>query len=631
MSTSKVTIRTLADVRRMEESGPWQESIPATNTYDLLRLACAKYADRTAIQFLISGQADSPVRKQSYAELMESVHRTANALHALGIKPTSPVAILLPNLLETHWAIWGSQACGIASPINPMLEADYIASICNETRAEVLIVLGPAPDSDLWAKAVKVVQAVSSIRKVMVVAAANSDRLDLVKLGIDVARSDVQVCDFHAALRAAASDHLISKRVIVSNETCAYFHTGGTTGYPKVAVHTHANEAFFAWVLESLYQERQVRLNGLPLFHVNGAMLTGLSAFHCGFEVIMLTAGGFRTPGVLDNFWTFANRFKATSFSAVPTILAALIHKPLPPEGLLTLKQVTCGAAPLPPQVAIDFEKATKVRISEGYGLTEGTCASTTNPPLGEAKLGTVGIRLPYQELQIFKVDSKGKATGEAYPGEVGVVGIRGPNVFGGYLRAKDNEGIWLGDGWLNTGDLGYLDSEERLVLCGRSKDLIIRGGHNIDPALIEDALSAHPAVAMAAAVGQPDAHAGEIPVAYVTLKPSHSVDLAELVAHVRESISERAAVPARIEVLQSLPVTTVGKISKPQLRVLATQSAVSQALKDAELTGVLFEIVLQPEKGVMAQITCTEAQHSDVLTALGRFNLNLEWKVISK
>lgn len=621
------TIKTIADVRQLESTGPWQTLAPATNTYDLLRLACQKYSNRTALQFLTSGQADAPTVRQTYAELLQSVHQTANALHALGVTPTSPIAILLPNMLETHWALWGAQASGIASPINPMLEADYIARICNETRAEVLIVLGPLPGSDIWPKAAKVVQAVPSIRTVLVVSPGKQHTPELTDLASELGRLDVEVHDFYVTLRAAESDRLVSKRVFSPNAACAYFHTGGTTGYPKVAVHTHANEAFLAWVLESIFEPDQVLLCGLPLFHVNGAIVTGLSAFHCGFEVILLTAGGFRTPGVLDNFWAFANRFKATSFSAVPTIYAALTHKPLPPEGLVTLKRGVCGAAPLPPQVAADFEKATGLHIFEGYGLTEGTCVSTSNPLSGEAKLGTVGIRIPYQELRTFKVDSNGIAMGESLPSEVGVVGIRGPNVFGGYLRSKDNDGIWLGDGWLNTGDLAYLDPEERLVLCGRAKDLIIRGGHNIDPAMIEDALTAHPAVAVAAAVGEPDAHAGEIPVAYVMLKPSHSIDVDALAAHARQTIPERAAVPVRIEMLPSLPLTAVGKISKPHLRLLATQHVVTRGLNDAGLLGVTSETALSPEKGVVVRVTCTAGQRAAAAAALGRLNLNLEWK----
>lgn len=624
---AKTIIRSIEDVKNVEQQGPWQLRMPAGNTYELLRQACEKHGNKTALQFLTAGQADAPALRQTYTELMQCIHKTANALHTLGVGADSPVAILLPNLLENHWMLWGAQAAGIANPINPMLEADYIARICQETQAQVLTVLAPVPGSDIWTKAVKVVQAVPTIRQVLVVRPGNQGSLDLKALGAELGRPGMEVHDLHALLQDAVDDRLVSGRSIAPQDPCAYFHTGGTTGYPKVAVHTHQNEAFLAWNLEVLFEPDQVLLCGLPLFHVNGAIVTGLSAFHCGFEVVLLTAGGFRTPGVLDNFWALANRFQATSFSAVPTIYAALAQRPLPAEGLQTLRRGVCGAAPLPLQVARQFEQATGIRIYEGYGLTEGTCVSTSTPLAGDPQLGTVGLRLPYQDLRIFKVDAQGKATGGARGGEVGVVGISGPNVFRGYLREKDNAGIWLAEGWLNTGDLAYLDAEERLVLCGRAKDLIIRGGHNIDPAMIEDALATHPAVAMAAAVGEPDAHAGEVPIAYVQLKPSQTADIDELLAHARTTIPERAAVPARIEVLPALPVTAVGKISKPHLRQLATQAVVVRVLKDVGTECITCETVLHPEKGVLVRLGGTAEQHAEVAASLGRLNITMEWK----
>lgn len=624
---SPAGIQSIEDVRALEQLGSWQSRLPASNTYDLLRLACQKHGKKTALQFLTSGQSDAPTVRQTYTELMQSIHKAANALYAVGVRADSPVAILLPNLLENHWVLWGAQAAGIASPINPMLEADYIARICQETQAQVLTVLAPMQGSDIWAKVIKVVQAVPSIRQVLVVRPGNQGVLDLPALAAELCRETVQVHDFHNLLQDAVGDRLVSGRLISPQDPCAYFHTGGTTGYPKVAVHTHLNEAFLAWNLEALFESDQVLLCGLPLFHVNGAIVTGLSAFYCGFEVILLTAGGFRTPGILDNFWALANRFKATSFSAVPTIYATLAQKPLPVGGLQTLRRGVCGAAPLPLQVANHFEEATGIRIYEGYGLTEGTCVSTSNPLSGQPKLGTVGLRLPYQDLRIFKVDAQGKATGEVGRGEVGVVGISGPNVFSGYLRDQDNANIWLDVGWLNTGDLAYLDAEDRLVLCGRAKDLIIRGGHNIDPAMIEDALAAHPAVAMAAAVGEPDAHAGEIPVAYVQLKPSQIVDDGELLAHARIAVPERAAIPARIEILPSLPVTAVGKISKPHLRQLATQSVVSKVLKESGHTQTSCETVLHPDKGVLVRLDGDGSRRAAIDAALGRLNINMEWK----
>jgi hypothetical protein len=268
----------------------------------------------------------------------------------------------------------------------------------------------------------------------------------------------------------------VSEREIAGSELCSYFHTGGGTGLPKIAAHTHLNESYVACMLSLMQPGPNVVLCGLPLFHVNGAMATGLAAFHAGWEVVMLTPQGYRGAGVLPNFWKLVERFRANSFSAVPTILATL------------------------------------------------------------------------------------------------AIGVCGPNVFPGYLRAKDNEGAWLAPGWFNTGDLGYLDQNGFLRLTGRAKDLIIRGGHNIDPAMIEEALAKPPAVALAAAVGQPDEHAGELPVAYVTLKPDCAAPAEALLDKARELVPERADVPVRIEVLQHMPLTPIGKIAKTELRMLPEQ-----------------------------------------------------------
>ena len=162
---------------------------------------------------------------------------------------------------------------------------------------------------------------------------------------------------------------------------------------------------------------------------------------------------------------------------------------------------------------------------------------------------------------------------------EIGTLLISGPAVFPGYLRDGDNAKVWAAPGWLNTGDLCRIDRDGYVWLTGRAKDLIIRGGHNIDPQLIEDALVTHPAVAMAAAVGQPDAYAGELPMAYVALRPGTSVSLEELVAHCREHIPERAAVPVRIVILATLPLTAVGKTFKPELRWRAIEHVLTAGI----------------------------------------------------
>jgi fatty-acyl-CoA synthase len=625
-------LRTLDDIERLERT-PWRARLASDTTYGLLRNACERHANRPALRLLLAPSADSPVRELKYGELLEGVHRKANALHACGLPADAAVTILLPNLIESHFALWGAQAAAIASPVNPMLDAAYIARICEETRAEVLVALGPAPGSDIWDKAVQVAERVPGIHTILQVrlGAACGHEAPASPQGAVPVRAGVRVRDFHQALADARPDRLVSERHIDAQAPCAYFHTGGTTGYPKVAVHRHVNEAFMAASLGWIDERKDVVLAGLPLFHVNGATVTGLGAFHRGAQVVMLTPAGYRTPGLLDHFWAIARRFGATTFSAVPTVLSSLLDKPWPEGGVPTLRHVLCGAAPLPRQVALDFERLTGARIHEGYGLTEGACVSTVNLLQGRRRLGTVGVRMPYQELRLLALGADGKPTAEsARAGQPGVIAIRGPNVFPGYLRVEDNAGIWIEGGWFNTGDLGRWDEEDHLVLCGRAKDLIIRGGHNIDPQLIEDALAAHPAVAMAAAIGQPDRHAGEVPVAYVSLRAGLRTDADELMAHARAAIPERAAVPVRIAILPSLPLTTVGKVSKPHLRAMAFERVLREALDSEHLQDVQLHSGLAHGGGIAVELTGPPSCRSAGLALAGRFAVSAQWRELT-
>src|SRR5690606_24138526 len=221
----------------------------------------------------------------------------------------------------------------------------------------------------------------------------------------------------------------------------------------------------------------------------------------------------------------------------------------------------------------------TGLRILEGYGLTEATCATSINPPAGERRIGSVGLAMPFQKVKAAIVGADGRLVRECAAEEIGSLLVSGPAVFPGYLREQDNAKVWAEEGWLNTGDLCRIDRDGYIWLTGRAKDLIIRGGHNIDPQMIEEVLVTHPAVAMAAAVGQPDAYAGELPMAFVAARPGTAPTPEELIAYCRERIAERAAVPVRVVVLTALPVTAVGKTFKPELRWRAIELVYTEAL----------------------------------------------------
>jgi fatty-acyl-CoA synthase len=311
----------------------------------------------------------------------------------------------------------------------------------------------------------------------------------------------------------------------------------------------------------------------------------------------------------------------------VPTLYASLLQVPVGSHDLSSLEYALCGAAPMPTELFRAFEARTGVRILEGYGLTEATCVSCLNPARGERRVGSIGLRLPGQQMKAVVLDALGAFVRECADGEVGALVVSGPNVFLGYRDPAQDRGLWvdLGDGrrWLDTGDLGRRDAGGYFWLTGRRKELIIRGGHNIDPGAIEEPLHRHPAVQVAAAIGRPDAHAGELPVAYVQPRPGAVVSEAELLEFLRHEIGERAALPKRIRVVGAMPLTAVGKIFKPELRRLEAKDALEAALREAGVPVRTVEITHDATRGMMVVV---EVEDPAVLDAtrevLGRFAL---------
>jgi fatty-acyl-CoA synthase len=280
----------------------------------------------------------------------------------------------------------------------------------------------------------------------------------------------------------------------------------------------------------------------------------------------------------------------------VPTVLAALAGVPLNGADISRLRSVRTGAAPLPPELAQRFENTFGLQINESLGMTETAGLSTVAPPGLSAPAGCVGWPLPHARVRTVALNSDDQATGQDLPaGEKGMVLYRGPNLFSGYLDAAETARSFTPDGWLITGDVGFIDAQGRLHLSGRAKDLIIRGGHNIDPKVIEDALGAHPGVDLCAAVGAPDAYAGELPVAFATLKPGSVVTESALLAFTAERVDEAPAKPKSITLLERMPVTNVGKIYKPELRTLAT-AAVVKGLIQHTLTPLGTPAALWPQ-----------------------------------
>ncbi|MEN2975743.1 acyl-CoA synthetase [Tistrella bauzanensis] len=566
----------IVDVERIEREMPLSERIAFTSTYDVLRWAADAYGDAPALSLIAGGTADEFPRTLGYQAFFKAVTRTANGLASLGVGRGDGVALLMPNLPETHLAIWGAEAVGIAAPINPLLGIDQIAEIAEAADARVIVAPGPMAGSDLWEKALAAAERLPAITTVLKVGGGP----------VDMARHP-KVRDFAELLASSPDDAPVGWTEPQPDDVCAYFHTGGTTGTPKLARHLHRNQIYMGWVLARFVDmsPADCTLSGLPLFHVNAVHVSGLAPFMAGAHVVLASPAGYRNPAVIQNFWRLVERFRVTMFSTVPTVCTALMQVPVAGADLSSLRFAVVGAAPLPVEVIRNFEALTGIRILEGYGLTEGTCASAVNPAFGQPVAGSVGIRFPYQDMKAVIVDSDGAYLRDAAVDEIGVLCLKGPNAIGGYKQERFNKGLFVADGWVSTGDLARIDAQGRIFLAGRAKDLIIRGGHNIDPQSIEDVLHAHPAVALAGAVGRPDAYAGEIPIAYVTLKPGTTVTAEALKDWARERVSERPAAPAEVIILDEMPVTAIGKIFKPTLRYMATDRVYA-----GELAGLAHE-----------------------------------------
>ena len=569
-------VRSLADVQRIEAAMPLEQAMPVRSTYELFRNSAAAFGDKTALTFIRSvAEADRPLR-WSYRQLFEGIHQTANLLHSLGLQPQQAVSVLLPACPEYHLALWGGEAAGIVQPLNPLLSEDKLAALMNAAGSRVLIAWGADAEAGYWQKAMRLRERVPTLQAVLRVLPHDAPP------AVDGPLPE-GVLDFGQARAAQPADRLVSGRVIQPEDIAAYFHTGGTTGDPKLARHSHRAQVFTAWASVQVQglTDRDVAINGYPLFHVAGVLPASLASFSAGVEVIIPTTTLLRNREVMRQYWRLVERFRPTSLSAVPTVLAALADVPLDGADISSIKYCRTGAAPLSPELAARFERLFGLHVHESLGMTEMAGISTITPPGVVGPAGCVGFPLPYTRMRIVALDERGNASDrEMPPGQAGMVLFRSPNLFSGFLDEADNRKAFTADGWLATGDLGWVDEQGRLNLTGRAKDLIIRSGHNIDPKVIEDALDAHPAVQLAAAVGAPDAYAGEVPVAYATLLPGASATEEELLAFVAQRVDEAPARPKRITVLQRMPTTNVGKIFKPELRQLAAIDTMQQRLQ---------------------------------------------------
>jgi fatty-acyl-CoA synthase len=534
----------------------------------------------------------------TYAELAATIRATANRLHQVSGNSGPVVSILTPLLAESFIATWAGATAGVANPINPFLRVEHVAHIMNAAATTVLVCASADHGPGAWNEVEQLRTMVPTLREVWRIERGSSN-------------------DFCRALRGTAPcERLDFEHPLNPDRTVALLHTGGTTAAPKLVRLTERGMLLSAWCSGtwSGSEAAGVVAVGMPYFHVGGATCLSLAAMVFGQTMVIVSPDGYRDPCVIARFWDLVEAHGVTIAGSAPTTAAALVasdnRKP-PPEGFVYWS----GGATVPIQVAREFGEKFGIPLREGWGMTELHGGLIFNPNGVEPRLGSIGITFPYHRARCVSLGSR-SAESEAAPQTVGVLAINGPCVTPGYLDSARNSELFFdspssAEKWLNTGDLSTIDADGYVWHRGRSKDLIIRGAHNIDPLLIEATLLEHPAVLYAAAVGEPDRDKGEIPVAYVQLRPGTSVVESELVDHCRREICERAAMPRTVRVIEAMPLTAVGKIFKPDLRLDAIRHCVRglvAGFDEARMLGVeilerngAFTVVLTAPAGAQA------------------------------
>ena len=628
-----MTYANAADRAAIEAQSSYEDRILPRTPWEMLSATVAAHGARPALSYQIFSDPKDKGETLDWITLQARSAQTANLLRSLGVGETDVVALLLPNCSEIVLSYIGGQVAGIVNPINPLLDADQIAAILRETKAKVLITLKSFVKTDVGQKAAQAVALAPNVKTVL--------EVDLVRYLTGVkklivplirpknpVRHQAKVLDFTREI--AKQPKTLTFTPSRDDRVGAYFHTGGTTGMPKVAQHRYKGIVYNGWLASSLlFRETDVIMCPLPIFHVFAAIVALGASMASGAQLVLPTPAGYRGDGVFDNFWKLVERYKVTFLFTVPTAMSALMQRPVNAD-ISTMRMGFSGSAPLPVDLYRRFEDATGVSICEGYGLTEATCLVAINPPDGEKKIGSIGIAFPYTKVRIID-----PATAmDCPPDVVGEICISSPGVYAGqtYTEAEKNRALFYPgeDGqplWLRTGDLGRIDADGYIWITGRAKDLIIRGGHNIDPAVIEEALAGHPAVAFAGAIGQPDAHSGEVPCAYVELVKGQDVSVEALIEYAKTRIPERAAYPKHLEILPELPKTAVGKIFKPDLRKLAITRVFNAAMANADVAAEVVSVVEDKKRGLVARIQRTgTVTEEDVTKALGSFTNPWEW-----
>ena len=488
-----------------------------------------KYPNKVALEFL-----DPPLQRLTYAELDEQVNCTTGYLQSLGLQAGDRVALQLSKSIEfilLHLAT--IRLGGIVLPLNLAYPPDELQYFLEDSGAKLFFALE-----------------------------ANKEKIQSILPSLP----ELKECIFLGPTQPTLFQSLItnyqsstSNSLISPSDTAVIIYTSGTTGRPKGAEITHGNLISNLNALHEAWgwASNDVLLHVLPIFHVHGLFVALHGALHAGATTLLMRE--FNAQKTLE----LLSSGQATVFMAVPTIHQRLLDFPDANQyNLARVRLITSGSDRLPDEAFSGFQSTFGYTLLERYGMTE-TGMNCSNPLNGERRIGSVGMPLPGVEVRIVNAETRAVLS----TGDIGEVEIRGANIFKGYWRQPEKTSAsFSADGWFKTGDLGYLEADGYLTLCGRSKDLIISGGLNIYPPEVERVLAEHPAVNACAVIGCPDREWGEKVTAVVVLEKTESVTGEELMRFCRERLAPYKS-PKAIVFRDDLPRNAMGKVQKAQLR----------------------------------------------------------------
>ncbi|WP_366924281.1 long-chain fatty acid--CoA ligase [Metallumcola ferriviriculae] len=560
MNNSAVTPNMLPWSSFYDSEVPLSMHYPKLPIFELFHKSVRDHADKTALVFF--------GKSITYEELGRQVNSMVNGLKNSGIQPGDRVALLLPNCPQYVISYYSILMLGATVvPLNPLNTEKELLYIVRDSSIRAAISL------DLLAGKLETVRdrCRENGEYHLLEYTFYTSLKDFLPLPLNILYPLKQKLDPNAKKRLAGARQLkellavkaethTPPEIDVHKDMAVIIYTGGTTGKPKGVMLSH-----YALVVNASHCKTWVHMSSadsllavLPLFHGFGMSVCMNATMLSGAQAILLPR--YNEEELLKAI----HRFSPTLFAGVPTMYIGLInHRQLGRYNLSSLNGCFVGAAPLAPEVKRQFEILTGSQLMEGYGLTEAVTAKTVNPFKGVNKTGSIGIPMSDTIMRVVDMETGKK---ELPPGEIGEIILKSPDIMLGYYNKPEETAAAIRDGWLYTGDMGYMDEDGYFFIVDRKKDMIITGGFNVYPREVEDVLFQHPAVQEACVIGIADDYRGEAVKAFIVLKEEKNAEADEITNFCREHLVPYK-VPRHVEFCQALPKTAIGKVLKKALR----------------------------------------------------------------